>query len=303
MTGQPASRRARSRAWAAAMVAAAVACALAGCMTRTSVGRSASSPASTSRPAAGTLPGGKAIWLLTRFALGQLVTDPVIRAELAGSRVYEILQPGQQPLRGVTATPVVTFPAVAELAGALSSGGLPAGTRAVLYDPEAWAFTPADEQGDPAQAAARAAGPAHARGQQFIVAPALNLTTVLAPRSAVPRWQQFLDLELAAKIAKVADVVDLQAQSLERDTATYAAFVREAAAQARTANPGVRVLAGLSTNPPGDAVDSQHLAAAIRASWPTVDGWWLNIPGRGPRCPTCNAARPEVGIAALRSVL
>jgi len=101
----------------------------------------------------------------------------------------------------------------------------------------------------------------------------------------------------------VADIVEVQAQSLERSPAAYAAFAREAAGQARSARPGVTVLAGLSTNPPGSVVGSQQLAAAIRASWPGVDGYWLNIPVPGPRCPGCNPARPDVGIEALRAVL
>jgi hypothetical protein len=295
MTGRASHGRATHRAWAAAMVATAVTCALAGCMTRTPAGRAPQ--------AAAALAHGRTTWLLTRSALAQLVTDPVVRAGLARSQVYEILQPGQLPLPGVDATPVVRFTAVAALADALASHLLPAGTRAVLYDPEAWSFTPADEQRNPVQAATSAAELAHAHGLQLIVAPALNLTTVLAPGSSAPRWQQFLGLRLAAGIAKVADVLDLQAQSLERSPATYANFVREAAGQARTANRDVTVLAGLSTNPPGEVVDSQQLVAAIRASWPTVDGYWLNIPGPGPQCPTCNPARPDVAIVALRAIL
>jgi hypothetical protein len=73
--------------------------------------------------------------------------------------------------------------------------------------------------------------------------------------------------------------------------------------QARAARPGITVLAGLSTNPPGAVVGSDHLAAANRASWPGFDGYWLNIPGPGPRCPTCSPARPDMGIEALRAVL
>lgn len=101
----------------------------------------------------------------------------------------------------------------------------------------------------------------------------------------------------------MSDVLELQAQSLERSTSTYAAFVRDAAAQARAANPRVAILAGLSTNPPGAEVTSQQLRAAIHATRVVADGYWLNIPGRGPGCPTCNSPRPEVGQAALRTVL
>jgi hypothetical protein len=254
----------------------------------------AGSPSSTGTPA---------VWMLTRPALSQMLASPAVRPMLERTRVYELLQPGQQPLSGVDATPVVTFSAVAGLRSALAGHTLPAGTGAVLYDPEAWSFTPKSEQRDPVRAAAQAARLAHADGLQLIVSPALNLTTVLDPRSSAPRWQRFLDLGIVRSIAKVADVVELQAQSLERDTALYARFVREAAAQARDGNSKVSVLAGLSTNPPGAVVSSQQLTAAVEASRSEVDGYWLNIPGKGPRCPTCNAPRPDIGIEVLNGVL
>lgn len=291
------------RTWAAALLTAAMACALAGCMAQAPARRAWPTGTRARAGAGAAVSPGPAMWLLTRSALAQLVTDPLVRSGLARSRVYEILQPGQLPLAGVDAIPVVTFPAVAALDAALTGNQLPAGTRAVLYDPEAWSFTPADEQRDPLRAAARAASLARAHGLQIIVAPALNLTTVLTPDHPGPRWQQFLRLRLAAGLARIADVIDLQAQSLERSTATYASFVRAAAGQARAANPDVQVVAGLSTNPPGAAVSGPQLTAVIRASHSAVDGYWLNIPGPGPRCPTCNPARPDVGIAALRDVL
>jgi hypothetical protein len=294
MTGRDSGRRPISPAWVAATIAAAMAWVLIGCTNPAPAVRTPASAATASY--------GRPIWLLTRSALALLAADPAVRAGFGRSQVYEILPPGQPPVPGVDATLVVTFTAVAALGDALAGHRLPAGTRAVLYDPEAWSFTPAAEQRDPAQAAARAAALAHAHGLKIIVAPALNLTTVLAPASSAPRWQQFLDLRLAAKIAEVADVLDLQAQSLERSPASYANFVREAAAQARAANPHVTVLAGLSTNPPGGVVYRHQLTAAIGASWPAVDGYWLNIPGRGPRCPTCQLIRPEVVIGAVRAL-
>jgi hypothetical protein len=270
-------------AWTLGLTAV-LACLLAGCASQ------APSPRPT--PAGTESPGRRPSWMLTRAALASVLSDPAARSRLAGGPVYEILQAGQAPLGAVGAVPVVTFPSVSELARALSSGGLPTGTRAVLYDPEAWPFTPRAEQRDPAQAAGQALRLAHAHGLRLFVAPALNLTT-LRPSSG-PRWQQFLHLGLAGAMAKVADVIELQAQSLERDTSSYAAFVHAAARQARAANPRVTVLAGLSTNPPGAEVTSQQLTAAIRATSGVVSGYWLNIPGRGPRCPTCNAPRPDL---------
>lgn len=241
-------------------------------------------------------------WLLTRAALAQVRADPVVREKLRGARIYEILRPGQRPLPGVSAEPVVTFASAAALTAAVSGGRLAAGTYGVLYDPEAWSYTPLAEQRDPVGAASRAAAAAHAHGLRLIVTPALNLGTVLSPGAKGPRWRTFLSLRLAGRLARVADVIEVQAQSLERDAGTYASFVRAAASQARTANPAVSVLAGLSTNPPGAPVDGSQLAAAVGASRSAVAGYWLNIPGAGPRCPTCNPPRPDLAIEILRQL-
>lgn len=247
-------------------------------------------------------PRGGSAWLLTRWALSRVLADSAVRELLRGSQVYEILQPGQEPLRRTTAKLIVIFASARELEDAVTGGTLPAGTYGLLYDPEAWSFTPSTEQEDPVRAAIRAAAVAHAHGLRLIVAPALNLTGVLAPGSRGRRWQTFLDLGLVGQLARVADVIEIQAQSLERDAATYTAFVRAAASQARQANSGIAVLAGLSTNPPGAPVDSQHLTSAVQATRSVVDGYWLNIPGQGPRCPTCNAPRPDIAIAALQEL-
>ena len=239
-------------------------------------------------------PGKRLTWMLTRAALAEVLSDPAARSRLDGAPVYEILRTGQSPLGAAGAIPAVTFSALGELERAVSSGGLPTEpgpcctTRGLGVHPASRAAQPGP--GRPAGAAA-----ADAHGLRLIVAPALNLTTVnlttVRPTSG-PRWQQFLDLGLAGAMAKVADVIEMQAQSLERDTSSYAAFVSAAAPQARAANPKVTVLAGLSTNPPGTAVSSQQLNGGDPGNSGMVSGYWLNIPGRGPRCPTCNARAP-----------
>ena len=289
-----------------AAVLTAVTCVLASCSSSTPPRGQASAPGSAPSGAftpAGLTPGGRPAWMLTRAALAQVASEPAVLAGLQRSRVLEILHTGQKPLAEAGAQPVVTFSSVGDLDQAVSGGQLPPGTRAVLYDPEAWSFTPLAEQLNPAEAARRARDIAHAHGLALIVSPALNLTTVHPDPAGGPRWRQFLRLGLAGAVARTSDVIELQAQSLERDTQTYATFVREAAAEARAANPQVAVLAGLSTNPPGAEVTSEQLTAAIQATRGIVDGYWLNIPGRGPRCPTCNSPRPDVGRAALRAVL
>jgi hypothetical protein len=237
-------------------------------------------------------------WLLTRRALAQVTADEAVVAGLARTRVYELVQPGQPPLARAGALPAVSFSSAAALAEAVRRG-LPAHTQAVLYDPEAWAFTPAAEQRDPVGATALAARSAQSAGVQLIVAPALNLTSVLAPGSRASRSELFLELGLAASMGRYADVLELQAQSLERDTGGYAAFVTAAAAQARAVRPQLGLLAGVSTNPPGPQVAAGQVVAAIRAVRSVADGFWLNVPGPGPRCPTCNPIRPDIAVEAL----
>jgi hypothetical protein len=291
--GRPPRKRPNRAALVLALGAAAV---LTAC---SAAGSSRTSPEPGTSSAAQTSPSGPA-WLLTRSALSQVLADPAARDELRSSRVYEILQPGQRPLAGVAAEPVVTFASATALEDAVSRGQLRGGIYGVLYDPEAWSFTPVAEQRDPVRAAVRAAAVAHAHGLRLIVAPGLNLATVLDPAGQQPRWQKFLSLHLAGQLARAADVIEVQAQSLERDTVAYASFVRTATSQATAANPGIAMLAGLSTNPPGAPVDGQHLAAAIQATRSAVAGYWLNIPSPGARCPTCQAARPDIAIQVLR---
>jgi hypothetical protein len=294
-----------ARSGTAALLALTAFCLLTACsggQPRGPASASATAPASAVPSRSRSAASGPA-WLVTRAALAQLVTASSVRQRLAGARVYEILQPGQALLAGVTAQAVVTFSSAAALVDAVRQGQVPSGAYGVLYDPEVWSFTPTAEQRDPVAAATRAAQAAHARGLRLLVAPALNLTTVLGSRGGAPRWQQFLGLRLAARLAQVADVVELQAQSLERDTATYTSFVRAAAAQARAARPGVTVLAGLSANPPGAPVTSQHLTDVIQATRSLVDGYWLNIPGQGARCPTCGPPAPEVAQQAVQAAI
>ena len=264
-------------------------------------------PAATSSPGPSPSPSQQAAgagpaWFVTRAALKSLMADQTARDRLLGTQIYEILRPGQELLAGVEARPVVTFTSAATLKQAVTSGQIPPGTYGVMYDPEVWSFTPVDEQRDPVSAAAGAASVAHAHGLRFIVSPALNLTPVLSPGSSAQRWRRFLDLNLAAEFAKVADVIELQAQSLERDATSYTTFVREATAQATAAKPGVTVIAGLSTNPPGSTVNSTNLVAAIAATRALVTGYWLNIPGPGAQCPTCGPANPAVAIETLRAL-
>ncbi len=129
-----------------AVVVAAAVCLLTACSATVSSGGHPSPPPATSRPGSTghvTVPAdGHLTWLLTRSALAQLVADPSVRAELQAAQVYEILQPGQQPLTGFAARSVVTFASAAALESAVNAAQIPPGTWGVLYDPEAWSLHP-----------------------------------------------------------------------------------------------------------------------------------------------------------------
>lgn len=244
----------------------------------------------------------KLTWLMTRGALNQVAADPAVRAGLSATNVDQLLQPGQKPLAFANSTSVTDFAAASQLTRDVASRSLISGVGDVLYDPEAWPFTPTSEQRNPVTAAGRAGAAAHSHGLGLIAAPALDLVKMHRGGRG-PFWQQFLSLHFIGAMASNANVIELQAQSLERDTGVYAAFVRAAVAQARAANPQVQVFAGISTNPPGSPVSSSQIVNAIKATEQTVNGYWLNIPGPGPKCPNCNPAQPGIGIAALRVVL
>jgi hypothetical protein len=161
----------------------------------------------------------------------------------------------------------------------LASGAIPPQVRYVMYDPEGWASTPRGERRHPIaamRAFARAAGSA---GYGVIITPHPNLVEVRhAACGAGPNEKEsaaYVRCGIGAVAARVADVVEIQAQWLEWDPPAYRAFVEAAADQARDANPGVVVLAGLSTryaSGPGDLLDAWDSASDI------VDGHYLAVP-------------------------
>jgi hypothetical protein len=250
-------------------------------------------PTSQSAPAANT----KASWIFTKQALDAVTANPQARARLDGARIYEILAGKDQPSSAVPVVPTVSFKSFATLQNTLERGRLRRGTQAIIYDAEHWAQTPADEQQNPASFYQQAAAITHASGLIFIATPAMDLVNVNG--KTTDGAQAFLNQNIDASAAKNADVLDIQAQSLERDPATYQNFVRQAAEQARAANPAVTVVAGLSTNPHGSAITPAMLVSDITAVAASTSGFWMNIPDLGPSCTDCNRPHPEVAVGAL----
>ncbi len=190
----------------------------------------------------------------------------------------------------------VTWTRSAPSLAGLQKAAQDAQVAALLYDPEAWPMTPREEQTSPDVAACKAQVIAHQHGKILIVTPAIDLVRFLQPgaRAGQRRFGRFESTGVAAKIARCADVYEIQAQGAEANTRMFRDFVKAEARQARQANPKIVILAGLSTNPMGRHVTAQQVLRAAQSVQGIVDGFWLNIPAGGRFCPSCGTPQPQV---------
>ena len=179
--------------------------------------------------------------------------------------------------------------------------GVPPDVRSILYDVEAWSLTPIAEQANPLGSIATAARLVHRAGLRFIAAPGVDLMGRLHPGQG-PYYRSYVATRFGGAASDAADVFLVQAQTYQNDPPTYGTFVRQVAAQARAAHPGVLVLAGLSTGPHGQPTTADTMLAAVAATGGAVDGYWLNIPGPGPQCPTCGPPNPGIALEFLRKL-
>ena len=263
-----------------------------------------------SRPAAATA--APPDWMIAQSALTLLgQTGPLGKAGLTGHQLQELFGNSRtfviHPLKGAApgvhgAKLTVSFASYAVLKSTIDGPGLPAGTKAVIYDNEDWSLTPPNEQKNPAKYEQLAAGVVHAHHLLFISTPAVDLTKVLAPHDS-DHYAAYLKLGLAASAARYADAIDIQAQGSETSLGTFTPFVKAAAAQARKANRHIELIVGLSTNPSGQKVSSKQFTKAFDAVRAYVNGYWLNIPAKGTACPNCGTPKPAVALPLLRSLL
>jgi hypothetical protein len=176
----------------------------------------------------------------------------------------------------------------------LAAGLFPPTVHAVMYDPEGWPSTPGGERRDPVAAMRAFSTTARAAGYVVILTPHPNLVDVAGATCGRSGGEStsaaFLRCGIGAEAARLADVVEIQAQWLEWDPETYRSFVEAAAAQARRAHPGVIVLAGLSTR---FASDAQTLLDAWGAVSDIVDGHYLAVP---------EGIRPDIAASFLRAL-
>ena len=204
---------------------------------------------------------------------------------------------------GWKAIPIGAFKSLGDVRNALADNTLASQVRGIMYDYEKWRFTPEEEQKNPARYVKQAADIVHAYGLLFFTAPAVDLAPVQAPNSDRKHQDEtYLRVGIAADAARYADVFVIQSQRFELDTTLYARFVKEAAAQARQANPKIIVLAGVSTQPSGQHVTANDILQAIDATRNFVDGYWLNIPGPSEYSPRVTEFRPDIAVDVLRGL-
>ncbi len=170
----------------------------------------------------------------------------------------------------------------------------------VLYDVEDWSYTPLAEQLEPIAATQTAQSITSAADTPLIAAPALDLMKVLYP--GIPPRVAYISKNVAGRIAQYASAIDIQAQSIETNPSEYANFVLAAAAEARAANPHVRVYAGISTNPDGQTVTATELYQDVNSTAGSVYGYWLNIPSGGTYCPSCGTPQPHIAVQLLATL-
>jgi hypothetical protein len=292
----------RTRAFPAAVLAALLTAMVAGCSsagTPQSQGPAPSSSASAQPSSAATPASTGTHWLIGTSGISKLdeVAGPGTVARYLDGPQTTVITDASIPssVAGWHVAFALDTRSLAEIQNGVSAGLSPRISE-ILYDPEDWSFTPLAEQQNVGASTAQAASIAHGAGRQLIVAPATNLAKVEAP------GQSFLQTDDLAKVATSANVVEIQAQGMERDSSQYAAYIAQAIGQIRSANPSAQIYAGLSTNPSGGPVTASELIADVNLTKSTVMGYWLNIPSPSASCPRCAAANPEIALDLLQTL-
>jgi hypothetical protein len=230
---------------------------------------------------------GRISWIVTIGELQRLrALDPALAMRVFDAQTTFALSAAGAPAHDFgRALPTAVFADEQTLARAVNDRELAPGARAVIYDDEHWPLTPLTQQQDPALYYRRAAQVAHQHVLLLIATPAADLVSVLAPGTPkVSAYSEFLKLGIAGAAARYADVYDVQAQGSEAALSAYTAFVRAAANQARTANPHVKVLAGIATNPDRQRENARGSRSTTTGSYGSTR-WASRSPGTTSRWP------------------
>ena len=169
----------------------------------------------------------------------------------------------------------------------LANGTIADDVEVAMYDPEHWDATPLDERLDP-HASIRSFGElARSVGYTVLITPHPNLVSVPgsphAPTDGETRESAYLRSGIVEVAAANADLIETQAQTLQREPDRYRAFVAETVRLARAVEPDVQVLSGLSTHPGYPAK-----VAMLRDAW-------VRARPRRRALPVARAAAPDGG--------
>jgi len=212
---------------------------------------------------------------------------PRLAAALLARRTTIVLSPGPAALTGKPAAlGTAFFTSYADFIGRLHRHAMPAGVRAVAYDPELWRATPFIERLDPKRYMALFATAARRHGYAVILMPGRDLLAAAGSCRQQP-WEDldtaFLRCGLAGESARLSQVFEIQTAPVETRAAELRAFAAACAKQARAANPSVVLIATLSTQPGTSWVSGRQLARAAASVRPFVQGFQLNLTRRSAR--------------------
>ncbi len=219
-------------------------------------------------------------WFLTPSAFYQLhITDPSLDAMFSGPNAY--MASDRPAIRRLWHGKIFTvYKQYAAFLDDARQGRVDPAASVAMYDPERWAATPIGETRAPVAYAQMFAALAHQQGRLAMMTPSCRLLT------RTPGWRggsvfDACGAGIEATIAPYADILDLQAQSMEVDTTAYVRHILDWAARARATNPRVKILAQLSTAPTHGASPDDLLRAALAVDR-YVDGYWIDIASRQP---------------------
>jgi hypothetical protein len=178
---------------------------------------------------------------------------------------------------GYATTPTLNYTSYAQFRSNIQNGNISYPYKWVMYDPEAWAQTPLNEQQNPVKYMKMFGQLAHANGLKVIEIPARDLAYV--PGSLYPRlpgesadhW--FIRINIAGAAATYGDIFTLQDEANVPNLSEYDLLFTKTQAQALAANPNVQVFSEVSTvNGTPD-----QMAAAAQSVNPC--GFYVAAPG------------------------
>jgi type II secretory pathway pseudopilin PulG len=210
---------------------------------------------------------------------------------------------------------VQPFTTLASIQAAFANNTINPRVKYILYDNEGWTLTPKSEQVAAVSYASQVETLVHQHNMTMIFTPATNLADIIGGVHDSNKYNEFISLNLAGQSAKVADIVDIQAQQAEGTTPNeFQSFVPAVLTQAKQASSTHLVFIGIGTQncgatcPTGSrTVTGANILADYRSINPTKqgyrpDGYWFNIPGPGTKCVNCGTPDPTAAVDFLNGL-